>query len=78
MNLLNMWANIANFINENWIDILLVIVGASAFIIYWVQERRKISEAASLIVLQVSKYEKCILHVPLQCMVIRQKTILKA
>ena len=34
-----MWANIANFINENWIDILLVIVGASAFIVYWVQER---------------------------------------
>ena len=52
-----MWANIANFVSKNWIDILLVIVGASAFIIYWVQERRKISEAASLIVLQVEELQ---------------------
>jgi len=52
-----MWTNICNFIIENWIDVLLVIVGASAFIIYWVQERRKISEAASLIVLQVEELQ---------------------
>jgi len=52
-----MWTNISNFINENWLDILLVIVGASAFIIYWVQERHKISEAASLIVLQVEELQ---------------------
>ena len=58
-----MWANIANFISENWIDILLVIVGASAFIIYWVQERRKISEAASLIVLQVEELQTSIAEV---------------
>lgn len=63
MNLLNMWANITNFISENWIDILLVIVGASAFIIYWVQERRKISEAASLIVLQVEELQTSIAEV---------------
>ena len=55
-----MWANIANFVSKNWIDILLVIVGASAFIIYWVQERRKISEAASLIVLQVEELQTSI------------------
>ena len=41
------------FISTNWLDILLVIVGASAFFIYWAQERRKVSEAASLIVMQV-------------------------
>ena len=50
-----MWTSIANFIAENWLNLLLVIVGASAFIVYWVQERRKISEAASLIVLQVEE-----------------------
>ena len=58
-----MWANIANFVSKNWIDILLVIVGASAFIIYWVQERRKISEAASLIVLQVEELQTSIAEV---------------
>ncbi len=58
-----MWTNVANFFNENWIDILLVIVGASAFIIYWVQERRKISEAASLIILQVEELQTRIAEV---------------
>lgn len=58
-----MWANIANFISKNWIDILLVIVGASAFIIYLLQERRKISEAASLIVLQVEELQTSIAEV---------------
>ena len=48
-----MWRDIGGFINTNWLDILLVIVGASAFFIYWAQERRKVSEAASLIVMQV-------------------------
>lgn len=52
-----MWTNVANFVSANWIDILLIVVGASAFIIYWVQERRKISEAASLIVLQVEELQ---------------------
>ena len=58
-----MWANIANFITENWIDISLVIVGASAFVIYLLQERRKISEAASLIVLQVEELQTSIAEV---------------
>ncbi len=48
-----MWRNMGGFISTNWLDILLVIVGASAFFIYWAQERRKVSEAASLIVMQV-------------------------
>ena len=58
-----MWANIANFITENWIDISLVIVGAAAFVIYLLQERRKISEAASLIVLQVEELQKSIAEI---------------
>ena len=52
-----MWEKVANFICGNWLNILLVIVGASAFIVYWVQEHRKISEAASLIVLQVEELQ---------------------
>lgn len=58
-----MWANITNFISKNLFDILLVIVGASAFIIYWLQERRKISEAASLIILQVEQLQTSIAEV---------------
>ena len=53
-----MWGDIGEFIMENWIDILLVIVGASAFFIYWAQERRKVSEAASLIVMQIEDLQK--------------------
>ena len=49
---------IAAFISENLLDILLVIVSASAFFIYWLQERRKISEAASLIVMQIEDLQK--------------------
>lgn len=35
-----------------------IVVGASAFYIYWAQERRKVSEAASLIVMQVEDLQK--------------------
>lgn len=50
--------NIVAFISENWLDILLVIVGASAFVIYWLQERRKVSETASLIIMQIEDLHK--------------------
>ena len=53
-----MWREIGEFISTNWLDILLVVVGASAFFIYWAQERRKVSEAASLIVMQVEDLQK--------------------
>lgn len=53
-----MWREIGGFISKNWLNILLVVVGASAFFIYWVQERRKVSEAASLIVMQVEDLQK--------------------
>lgn len=55
---MNMWKEIGDFIGANWINILLVVVGASAFFIYWIQERRKVSEAASLIVMQVEDLQK--------------------
>lgn len=50
------------FIN-NWVDLLLIIVGLSAFVIYFIQERRKISEAASLISMQVEEIQKQISEV---------------
>lgn len=53
-----MWKEIGDFIVTNWLNILLVVVGASAFFIYWAQERRKVSEAASLIVMQVEDLQK--------------------
>ena len=51
------------FFAKNWLDILLVVVGASAFIIYWLQRRRKASEAASLIILQVEDLQKRIAEI---------------
>lgn len=39
-------------------DIALTIVGGFALLIYWLQERRKISESASLIVMQVEELQK--------------------
>ena len=41
-----MWQNIIHFISTNLLDLLLVIVGTSAFVVYRLQERRKISDAA--------------------------------
>ncbi|MGN0513233.1 MAG: hypothetical protein ACI4GD_03055 [Lachnospiraceae bacterium] len=58
-----MWKNVIQFLEANGLDILLVIVGASAFITYWLQERRKISEAASLIILQVEDLQKHIAEI---------------
>lgn len=58
-----MWKEIGDFIVTNWLNILLVVVGASAFFIYWAQERRKVSEAASLIVMQVEDLQKRIREV---------------
>ena len=53
-----MLTTIGNFLKENWVDLALIIVGLSALFIYWLQERRKVSEAASLIVMQVEELQK--------------------
>ena len=53
-----MWETFIQFISANLLDILLVVVGASAFAVYKLQERRKISDAASLIVLQVNDLQE--------------------
>lgn len=43
---------------DDWLNILLILVGLSAFGIYKLQERKKISEAASLIVLQIEELQE--------------------
>ena len=53
-----MWDEFVEFVCVNWLNILLVVVGASAFFVYWAQERRKISEAASLIIMQIEDLQK--------------------
>ncbi|MFR6290970.1 MAG: hypothetical protein ACLUKQ_05900 [Peptococcaceae bacterium] len=53
-----MWDKIFEFLYTNWLNSALVIVGTSALVVYWVQERRKVSEAASLIIMQVEDLQK--------------------
>lgn len=53
-----MFKKILAFLSVNWIDVALILVGLSALLIYWLQERRKVSEAASLIVMQVEDLQK--------------------
>lgn len=53
-----MWKKIFDFLCENWVDLSLIAVGLSAFIVYVLQERKKVSEAASLIVMQVEDLQK--------------------
>lgn len=50
-----MLKTLIEFVLTNIVDILLILVGASAAFTYVVQERSKLSEAASLIVLQVDE-----------------------
>ena len=44
-----------NFFVANWSQILLITVGASAVVIYLLQERRKKIDAASLVILQIDQ-----------------------
>lgn len=46
------------FLKENFLDILLVLVGLTAFIVYFLQEREKRREAAALIYLQINEIQK--------------------
>lgn len=49
---------VCEFLITHWLDLLLVVVGASAFITYILQERRKISEAATLVISQIEDIKK--------------------
>lgn len=46
------------FLEENWVNLLLIVVGTFALIVYILQERKKISEAASLIRLQIDEIQE--------------------
>lgn len=46
------------FIVENWVNLLLVIVTSFALVVYILQERKKATEAASLIKLQIDELQK--------------------
>ena len=53
-----MWKEIGDFIVTNWLNVLLIVIGASTFFIYWTQERRKTSEAGSLSIMKVEDLQK--------------------
>lgn len=46
------------FVSSNWANLLLILVGTFAVIIYFLQERRKSIDAASLIILQIDDLQK--------------------
>ncbi len=52
-----------NFLKSNWVNILLIIVGTFALVIYILQERRKKIDAASLIVLQIDEVLKRLIEI---------------
>ncbi len=52
-----------NFFAENWVNLLLVIVTGSALIVYILQERKKVSDAASLIKMQIDEIQNGIAEI---------------
>ncbi len=46
---------IKDFWFENWANILLIVVGTFAFVTYWLQDRRKKIDAASLLIIQIDE-----------------------
>lgn len=52
-----------DFIRNNWLNIFLIIVTASALLVYILQERRKITEAAALIKIQIDDLQKGIAEI---------------
>lgn len=51
------------FLKENFLDSLIVLVGLTAFIVYFLQEREKRREAAALIYLQINELQKGIAEI---------------
>ena len=48
---------VLKFLSANWVNILLIVVGTFALLIYVLQERRKVTEAASLVILQIDELQ---------------------
>ena len=49
-----------NFIQNNWLDLLLVLVGLSAIAVYYFQRHDKLRSAATLIVCQIDSIDKSV------------------
>lgn len=49
-----------SFIQNNWIDLLLVLVGLSAIVVYFIQRHDRLRSAATLIICQVDSIEKSV------------------
>lgn len=49
--------SVLDFICTNWVNLLLIIVGTFALLTYILQERRKVTEAASLVLLQIDELQ---------------------
>lgn len=56
--------DIVYFISKNWVNLSLVIVGSFAMIIYKLQERKKIIEAASLVIIQIDELMERLIEIP--------------
>ena len=52
-----MLLSILSFLSKNWANLLLILVGAAALFVYILQERKKETEAASLIVQQIDELQ---------------------
>lgn len=50
--------DVLKFVSINWVNMLLVVVGSFALVIYLLQERKRKIEAASLIVLQIDELQE--------------------
>lgn len=50
-----------NFLKNNWLNILLVLVGLSAFVIYFFQKRDEVRTAATLLKSQIDGIEKAVM-----------------
>ena len=50
--------HIITFLKENWLNLALVVVGASAIIVYLLQKRSEERAAATKVILQIDQIEK--------------------
>ena len=50
--------HIITFLKENWLNLALVVVGASAIIVYLLQKRSEERSAATKVILQIDQIEK--------------------
>ena len=52
-----------DFLKEHWVDIAMILVGTLALVVYILQERRKRTEAALLIIQQINEIQESLIAV---------------